>query len=98
MPPKIFPPALVEDELPSDLFSAIFKSDSHQCSWRALLAHAIALHRPLLAILAACYEVVCYMINIGIVCLYSNKNEPAINYIYVIFNYLMKNVCSSASQ
>ena len=55
--PKTFPAALVEDELPGDLFSAIFKCDCHQISWKALLAHAIALRRPLLAILAACYEV-----------------------------------------
>lgn len=55
--PRTFPAALVDDELSGDLFSAIFKSDNYHCSWKALLAHAIALHRPLLAILASCYEV-----------------------------------------
>lgn len=56
-PQTVFPPALLESELPTDLFSAIFKSQSYECTWRALLAHAIALQRPLLAILAASYEV-----------------------------------------
>lgn len=55
--PRVFPAALVEDELPGDLFSVIFKADCHSSSWRALLAHAIALQRPLLAILSACYKV-----------------------------------------
>lgn len=65
-PPPLaaFPPAVLESELPTDLFSAIFKSQSHQecCAWRALLAHAVALQRPLLAVVAASYEV-CYMFN-----------------------------------
>ncbi len=56
-PLRILPPALVDGELPMDFFSAILKSQAYECGWRALLAHAIALHRPLLAILAACYEV-----------------------------------------
>ena len=47
----------MEGELPTDFFSTIFKSQTYECGWRALLAHAIALQRPLLAILAACYEV-----------------------------------------
>jgi len=44
-------------DLPSDLFSVLFKCQSHERPWRSLLAHAIALQRPLLAVLAACYEV-----------------------------------------
>ena len=51
------PPAVVEGELPTDLFSALFKSQSQECAWRALLAYAIALQRPLLAVLAACHRV-----------------------------------------
>ena len=51
------PPALEEESLPSDLFSVLFKCEGHDSPWRALLAHAVALQRPLLAILAACYEV-----------------------------------------
>lgn len=57
LPQAVIPPALVESELPSDLFSAIFKSQSYECTWQALLAHGIALQRPLLAILAASYGV-----------------------------------------
>ena len=51
------PPALSPDNLPDDLFAILFKCQSHSCPWRALLAHAIALQRPLLAILAACNQV-----------------------------------------
>ena len=51
------PPALEEESLPGDLFSVLFKCEGHDTPWRALLAHAVALQRPLLAILAACYEV-----------------------------------------
>jgi hypothetical protein len=56
-PQAAFHSALNENELPGDLFSAIFKSHSYECAWRALLAHAIALQRPLLAVLAASDEV-----------------------------------------
>ena len=45
------------EDLPDDLFSVFFKSQSHSCPWRSLLAHAIALQRPLLAVLAACHKV-----------------------------------------
>ena len=51
------PPALEEESLPGDLFSVLFKCEGHDTPWRALLAHAVALQRPLLAVLAACYEV-----------------------------------------
>ena len=59
-------PALEEANLPDDLFSVLFKCRAHQTPWRALLAHAIALQRPLLAILAACQEVgpVCQCVRI----------------------------------
>jgi spatacsin len=50
------PPALSPDNLPDDLFAILFKCQSHSCPWRALLAHAVALQRPLLAILAACNQ------------------------------------------
>ena len=56
-PERDLPPALDEMDLPTDLFSVLFKCQSHESPWRSLLAHAIALQRPLLAILAACYEV-----------------------------------------
>ena len=59
------PPPLEEESLPSDLFSVLFKCEAHDTPWRALLAHCIALQRPLLAILAACYKVGMCM------CLYS---------------------------
>ena len=67
-------PALEEVNLPDDLFSVLFKCRVHQTPWRALLAHAIALQRPLLAILAACQEVgpvcqcVCVCVYIMHVC------------------------------
>ena len=51
------PPPLEEESLPGDLFSVLFKCEAHDTPWRALLAHCIALQRPLLAILAACYKV-----------------------------------------
>ena len=51
------PPTLEEESLPSDLFSVLFKCEAHDTPWRSLLVHAVALQRPLLAILAACYEV-----------------------------------------
>jgi len=56
-PERDLPPSLDEMDLPSDLFSVLFKCQSHERPWRSLLAHAIALQRPLLAVLAACYEV-----------------------------------------
>ena len=56
-PDKECPPALLADNLPDDLFSVLFKCQSHLSPWRSLLAHAIALQRPLLAILAACDKV-----------------------------------------
>ena len=49
--------AIEETDLPDDLFSVFFKCQSYETPWRALLAHAIALQRPLLAVLAACKEV-----------------------------------------
>ena len=49
--------ALLESELPSDLFSAVFKSQMSHCAWQALLAYAITLQQPFLAILAGSYEV-----------------------------------------
>ena len=51
------PPPLEEESLPGDLLAVLFKCEAHDSPWRALLAHAIALQRPLLAILAACYKV-----------------------------------------
>ncbi len=49
--------AVEQEDLPADLFSVLFKCNTHSSPWRALLAHAIALQRPLLAILAGCHEV-----------------------------------------
>ncbi|XP_064396222.1 spatacsin-like isoform X6 [Halichondria panicea] len=60
-PPPTVPPAepyipIEESDLPEDLFSALLKCQADKTPWRSLLAHAIALERPLLAVLAACYE------------------------------------------
>lgn len=56
--PPTDPPLPIDDsDLPEDLFSTLLKCQSDKIPWRSLLAHAIALERPLLAILAACYEV-----------------------------------------
>ncbi|XP_078689529.1 spatacsin-like isoform X2 [Branchiostoma floridae x Branchiostoma belcheri] len=41
---------------PDDLFSVLFKCQNTSCPWRSLLAHAVALTAPVLAVLAACYE------------------------------------------
>ena len=57
VPDQECPAVLEADNLPDDLFSVFFKCQSHSCPWRALLAYAIALQRPLLAILAACDKV-----------------------------------------
>ncbi|XP_019859323.1 PREDICTED: spatacsin-like [Amphimedon queenslandica] len=50
------PPALTQEDLPSDLFSVLFQCQDHTSPWRALLAYSIGLERPLLAILASYYE------------------------------------------
>ncbi|KXJ04407.1 uncharacterized protein LOC110246681, partial [Exaiptasia diaphana] len=44
------------DKLPDDFFEVLFACNDAKIPWRSLLAHAIALHRPLFAVLAACYE------------------------------------------
>ena len=51
------PPALTQEDLPSDLFSVLFQCQDHPSPWRALLAYGIGLERPLLAVLASYYEV-----------------------------------------
>ena len=56
-PAEESPAALSPHNLPDDLFAILFKCQSNGCPWRALLAHAVALQRPLLAILAACNQV-----------------------------------------
>ena len=58
-PAEESPAALSPHNLPDDLFAILFKCQSHGCPWRALLAHAVVLQRPLLAILAACNQVCC---------------------------------------
>ena len=62
------PPALEEESLPADLFSVLFKCEGYNSPWRALLAHAVALQRPLLAILAACYEVYVKSLSLSLSC------------------------------
>lgn len=77
------PPPLEEESLPGDLFSVLFKCEAHDTPWRALLAHCIALQRPLLAILAACYTV-----GICVLSLHSLELIPRINNILI---YIKKN-------
>lgn len=44
-------------KVPTDLFGVIFKCRETEVPWRSLLAHAVALREPLLAIIAACEKV-----------------------------------------
>ena len=51
------PPPISVKELPDDLFTVLFHCQDHTQPWKALLAYSTALQRPLLSLLAACYEV-----------------------------------------
>ena len=48
---------LTEEDLPTDLLAVLFKCHQGANCYQAILAHSIALHQPLLAILAACCDV-----------------------------------------
>ena len=52
-PPEDIDPANV----PLDLFGIIFKCKMSDSPWLSMLAHAVAIQEPLLAILAACEKV-----------------------------------------
>jgi hypothetical protein len=52
--------------LPDNLFDVLFSCQSANIPWRSLLAHAIALHRSLFAVLAACYEVSIWFIVVTV--------------------------------
>ena len=43
---------------PDNLFDVLSLCNEVNDSWRAVLAHTVALSRPLFAVLAACYEVI----------------------------------------
>lgn len=45
------------DDLPVDLFTVLFKCRQSSNCYQLMLAHAVALCQPLLAIFAACCEV-----------------------------------------
>lgn len=47
------------DEVPQNLFDILFKCQSVDVPWRKLLAYSISLHRSLLSVLAACFQVSC---------------------------------------
>lgn len=55
--PQELPLPITETQLPSDLFSVLFKCQDHPQPWQALLAHAIPLQHSLLPLLAASYKV-----------------------------------------
>lgn len=44
-------------KVPSDLFGVIIRCREMEVPWRSLLAHAVAIREPLLAIMAACEKV-----------------------------------------
>ena len=46
-------------EVPQNLFDILFKCQSADVPWRKLLAYSISLHRSLLSVLAACFQVSC---------------------------------------
>ena len=45
------------EEVPCNLFDILFKCQSVDVPWRKLLACSITLHRSLLSVLAACFQV-----------------------------------------
>lgn len=45
------------EEVQHNLFDILFKCQSVEVPWRHLLAHSIVLHRSLLSVLAACFQV-----------------------------------------
>ncbi|XP_077989348.1 spatacsin-like [Glandiceps talaboti] len=50
------PPADIDvGHIPSDLFGVIFVCENTSQPWRHMLAHCVALRRPILAVLAACF-------------------------------------------
>ena len=50
-------PVLIAQELPGNLFDVLLSCQTYEQPWRAMLAHAFALERNLLAILAGCQQV-----------------------------------------
>ena len=44
-------------KVPSDLFGVIIRCREMEVPWRSLLAHAVAIREPLLAIITACENV-----------------------------------------
>ena len=53
-----FPEVLLSaEEVQHNLFDLLFKCQSAEVPWRHLLAHSITLHRSLLSVLAACFQV-----------------------------------------
>lgn len=50
-------PVLITQSLPHGLFDVLLSCQTYKQPWRAMLAHAVALKRNLLAILAACLQV-----------------------------------------
>ena len=51
-------------KVPADLFGIIFRCSEKAVPWKSLLAHAVAIREPLLAIVAVC-EKVCAMCVMG---------------------------------
>lgn len=51
-------------KVPADLFGIIFRCSEKEVPWKSLLAHAVAIREPLLAIVAAC-EKVCMYSRVG---------------------------------
>ena len=48
---------LTADDVPAELFTVLFRCQQSPSSHQMMLAYAISLQQPLLAILAACCEV-----------------------------------------
>ena len=48
---------LTADDIPGELFTVLFRCQQSPSSYQTMLAYAIPLQQPLLAILAACCEV-----------------------------------------
>ncbi|XP_022104683.1 spatacsin-like isoform X2 [Acanthaster planci] len=55
-PQNVLPQELDINRVPKDLFGVLFECNVAPVPWKSLLAHAVALQEPVLAVIAACYK------------------------------------------
>ncbi|XP_038076708.1 spatacsin-like [Patiria miniata] len=56
VPQIVVPEELDINRVPKDLFGVLFDCNTTPIPWKSLLAHAVALREPILAVIAACYK------------------------------------------